>query len=133
MPADESNPYAPPAAASAGEPANPLAFGELVRAWEKLRLIYNALLILPGIGVVVLWVARTDLSLPVALILSVPVALGANAAFFLGPMAELYFRAMFRAGAPIGRGRWLIFGAGLVVAAGVFLTAALLAIAYGDQ
>lgn len=126
---DSQDPYAPPKADETSAPADPAAFGELVRAWEKLRLLFNALLLLPGIGVLVLWVKFADMSAPLAVLLAVPIAIGANVAFFLAPTAELYFRAAFRSGAPIGRGRWLIFGAGLVISAGVFVLAALLATA----
>ncbi len=125
---DSPNPYAPPVASPEIAPADPASFGELVRAWEKLRLLYNAILLLPGLGVVALWIMVAKLPVPVAAMLTPPVAIGANAAFFLGPMAELYFRALFRSGAPIGKGRWLIFGAGVAVSAGVFLMASLLAI-----
>lgn len=126
---DPQDPYAPPQADVTSPPANPAAFGELVRAWEKLRLLFNALLLLPGIAVLMLWVKFAHMPVPIAIFLAVLIGFGANVAFFMGPMAELYFRALFLSGAPLGRGRWLIFGAGLVVSAGFFVLAALLATA----
>ena len=51
------------------------------------------------------------------------VAIGANFCFLLGPAAELYLRGLFHQGRPLGRGRLLIFGAGLVVSLGVFVVA----------
>lgn len=115
----DPNPYAPPS-------ASPLAsdhatLGELVRAWEKLRLIYNGIMILPGIGVLVLWITRQQLPIPAAVVGGILFGIGANVAFMLGPLAELYLRGLFRNGASLGRGRMLVFGAGLVVSAGVML------------
>ena len=115
----EPNPYAPPTALPV---ANDLAtLGELVRGWEKLRLIYNGIMTLPGSGVLVLWITRQNLSVPAAIIGGILFGIGANVAFMLGPLAELYLRGLFRNGASLGKGRLLIFGAGLVVSAGVML------------
>ncbi|RYD23223.1 MAG: hypothetical protein EOP88_05030 [Verrucomicrobiaceae bacterium] len=105
----------------AGE--DPAALGELVRAWEKLRLIYNGVVVLPGLGVLALWV-NAGMPLPVAIFFSIVTGIGANLAFFLGPLSELYWRVLFRQGLPIGKGRNLIFGAGLVISGGVMVLAA---------
>ena len=118
-PMAEPNPYAPPISPAVAE--DRAAFGELVRGWEKLRLIYNGIMILPGIGVLVLWITRQNLPVPVAIIGGILVGSGANIAFMLGPLAELYLRGIFRNGASLGRGRLLVFGAGLVVSTGVVL------------
>ena len=115
----EPNPYAPPTALPV---ANDLAtLGELVRGWEKLRLIYNGIMILPGIGVLVLWVTRQNIPIPAAVVAGILFSIGANVAFMLGPLAELYLRGLFRNEASLGRGRLLVFGTGLVVSAGVML------------
>ena len=115
----EPNPYAPP---SAPPVANDYAtLGELVRGWEKLRLIYNGVLILPGLGVLVLWITRQHLPLPAAMIGAILFGIGANFAFMLGPLAELYLRGLFRNGAPLGKARLMVFGAGLVISVGVML------------
>lgn len=113
------NPYAPPSAPPLAEDRATL--GELVRSWEKLRLIYNGILLLPGTGVLILWITRQHLPVPAAIIGGILVGVGANIAFMLGPLAELYLRGLLRNGAPLGKGRLLIFSAGLVVSAGVFL------------
>lgn len=95
---------------------------EIVLAWERLRLLYNALLLLPGLGLLAMAVGQ-GLPWSVGIVECVFVALAANVAFFLGPACEFYLSALFLDGRPVGRGRWLIFGAGLVVSAGVFVLA----------
>ena len=102
------------------------ALGELVRAWEKLRLLYNAIMIFPGLAVLALWVTRGNLPVPGAITFGILVGIGANIAFFLGPLAELYLRGLFRQGEGIGKGRWLIFSAGLVVSATVVLLSSII-------
>jgi hypothetical protein len=120
-----SNPYAPPSASPLAEDRAALA--ELVRSWEKLRLLYNGILFLPGLGVLILWITRQQLPLPTAMIGGIFFGIGANVAFMLGPLAELYLRGLFRNGASLGKGRLLIFGAGLTISAGVFLISGIIA------
>ena len=115
----EPNPYAPPSAPPVA--SDHATLGELVRGWEKLRLIYNGIMILPGTGVLVLWVTRQKLPVPAAIVVGILFGIGANVAFMLGPLAELYLRGLFKNGASLGRGRLLVFGAGLVISAGVLL------------
>ena len=115
----ESNPYTPPAAPPVA--SDHATLGELVRGWEKLRLIYNGIMILPGCGVLALWITRQHLPVPVAIGGGILVGIGSNIAFMLGPLAELYLRGLFRNEASLGRGRLLVFGTGLVVSAGVML------------
>jgi hypothetical protein len=123
-PHPDFNPYQPPT--SPGAPTPPLAaLGELVRAWEKLRLLYNGIMLLPGIGVLILWVTRAKLPVAGALTFGVLVGISANVAFFLGPLAELYLRALFWHGDEIGKGRQFIFFAGLLVSAGVVLVSSI--------
>ena len=109
------NPYAPPSAGP--EPADHQwpALREIVLAWEKLRLWYNAILAVPGLAVLAGWVGKQGMPLFFALVMAAMVAVGANFCFLLGPAAELYLRGLFRDGRPLGRGRLLIFGAGVVV------------------
>lgn len=114
------DPYRTPQSADSSPPEM-AALGELVRAWEKLRLLYNGIMILPGLAVLVLWVTRGNLPIPGAIAFGLIVGLGANTAFFLGPLTEIYLRALFRRGEGIGKGRWLIFSAGLVVSGAVVL------------
>lgn len=115
-----ANPYAPPSAEDITTDARFSAFGELVRSWEKLRLYYNAILILPGLGVLALWITRQDLPVPAVIVSGILTAIGANAAFFLGPLAELYIRGLLGNGTSLGHGRLFIFGAGLLVSACFF-------------
>lgn len=125
------DPYQPPK--TAGESEGPLfqkhALIDIVKGWEKLRVAYNLILLLPGIAILVLWIDRQRLPVSVLVVEAILVAIAANLAFLLGPAAEMYFRALFRRGESIGFGRMLIFGAGLVVSAGVFLMAFLLGMA----
>jgi hypothetical protein len=118
------NPYAPPAEPPPAEDRANL--GELVRGWEKLRLLYNGIMILPGLGVLGLWVTRQHLPVPAAIAGGIVVGIGANIAFMLGPLAELYLRGLLKNGAPLGKGRLLIFGAGLVVSGGVVVISGIL-------
>lgn len=116
----DPDPYAPPR----NEPErrdDPPALREVVLGWERLRLLYNGLLLVPGLAVIAVWSLRQGMPLAAGLGGALVVAIGANLAFFLGPLAELYLRGLFRNGESIGRGRWLIFGAGLVVSGGLFL------------
>ncbi|MGE9270991.1 MAG: hypothetical protein ACQKBU_09345 [Verrucomicrobiales bacterium] len=117
------NPYAPPESVDAARPRQPLALREIVLAWEKLRLIYNGVLLIPGVLILALWVQRLDLPVGAAVVGGMMVGLGANVAFLLGPLSELYLRGLFFNGESMGWGRWLIFGSGLVVSGGVFLSA----------
>lgn len=117
------NPYAPPLAGSEPEESQRPALREIVLAWEKLRLWYNAILLLPGLAVIIGWTSKQGMPVFIALVMAAIVAVGANFCFLLGPAAELYLRGLFRQGRPLGRGRLLIFGAGLVVSLGVFAVA----------
>lgn len=119
----EENPYAPPELGVDHEAERPRIIREIVFGWERLRLVYNLILLVPGVLVLVLWSSRHGMPFAAAVVSGVIVGIGANVAFLLGPLAELYFRGIFRNGESIGRGRWLIFGAGLVISAGVFLLA----------
>ncbi|WP_035611543.1 hypothetical protein [Haloferula sp. BvORR071] len=109
------NPYTPPLAAAAPAEDQKPALREIVIAWERLRLLYNALLAIPGILVIVAAVSETNTTLIGAIISGTLVAVGANLCFMLGPLAELYLRGIFRKGEPLGRGRWLIFGSGTLL------------------
>ena len=127
LPDSSDDPYQTPRSMDGpGQP--PAALGDLVRSWEKLRLLYNGILILPGLGVLTLWMTRGNLPATTVVILGIVTAVLANIAFLLGPIAELYIRAYFRGGESIGKGRWLIFSAGLLVSAGVFLLASVIPI-----
>lgn len=119
----EENPYAPPSIEEGMLKQQKEALREIVIGWEKLRLLYNVILLVPGLVILALWTHRHGMPMLAALVSAVFVGVGANAAYLLGPLSELYFRGLFRNGESLGRGRWLIFGAGLVVSGGVFLLA----------
>lgn len=126
---DSIDPYAPPARSDDDEVRDQQALREIVLGWEKLRLLYNLILLLPGVGILAVFTIRWGSPWSLAVGGSVLVAIGANGAFFLGPLAELYLRGVFRNGESLGKGRWLIFGAGLVVSAGVFGVALIMGLA----
>ena len=106
------NPYTPPLAAAIPADDQKPALREIVIAWERLRLLYKALLAIPGILVLLAVVSETYTTPLGAIISGAYVAVGANLCFLIGPLAELYLRGIFRQGQPLGRGRWLIFGSG---------------------
>lgn len=123
------DPYQPPKSDGEARLLSKHVLVEVVRGWEKLRIAYNLILLLPGLGIAALWMTRQQLPPIFVIVQVVLVTIAANLAFLLGPAAEVYFRAIFRKGETIGFGRMLIFGAGLVVSAGVFLVALLLGMA----
>lgn len=124
-----ANPYATPASSAAADPVSFSAFGELVKGWEKLRLLYNGMLLLPGIGVLAVAFSRDSMPLPLAITSGLLCGLGANAAFFGGPLAELYLRAALFRGEPKPWLRKGLFCGGCFlsfVAMGLFLLGVLL-------
>lgn len=117
----ETDPYVPPKSPLESGADRPSVLREVVVAWEKLRLLYNGLLALPGVLVLFLMIDRHGMPWIAALVSAVFVAVGANACFLLGPLAELYLRGLLLGGRGLGRGRWLIFGAGTVFSFGIFM------------
>gem|GEM_PF-1396687 len=91
---------------------------EIIRSWERLRFLYN--LILLPFGVAVAMIAR-DGGVPLAEVLFASVSVGffANAFYFFGPLFEIY-SCSFRELHEFGRGRWLLFMAGLLISLGLF-------------
>ncbi|WAC19262.1 hypothetical protein OVA24_18715 [Luteolibacter sp. SL250] len=119
-----ANPYATPASAAAVEPASVSALGELVKGWEKRRLLYNGVMLLPGIGVLAVGVAREFAPWPTLTAAGLMCGLAANAGFFGGPLAELYLRALLFKGNPQPWLRTALFIAGCLlsfVIMGIFL------------
>ena len=89
----------------------------IVFAWEKLRLLYNLILFLPGVAVG--WsYARATGAGPAGVVdvvgACLVVGVMANVFFCLGPYAELLVVAK---GYPhtAGRLRWFLFGLGLLL------------------
>jgi hypothetical protein len=81
----------------------------IFRAWERLRLAYNAVLV----AVVVLFISPRE-EVPLAFWLSlVCEAVAANLCFFAGPLGEWYVGWLgYRSRAT----RWVLFGCGLLFA-----------------
>jgi hypothetical protein len=94
---------------------------EIVIGWERLRLLYNAILAVPGLLVLSAMMGEYGMPALTAVLSAVFVAVGANLCFLLGPLAELYLRGIFRRGQPLGRGRWLLFGSGTLLSLFLFV------------
>lgn len=115
----EPNPYQTPAAASPPGTGSQAALGELVKSWEKQRLAYNAILLLPGIVSMAVWVWRAEMEVGAAILIGLVCGLAANLAFFAGPLAELYLRAVFFGSRQIPILRRGLFVGGLMISWGV--------------
>jgi hypothetical protein len=113
---DAIDPYAPPAADTGTGPIDqPHALRDLVLSWEKRRLSYNLAMLPPGLLILVLFVVRNNMPIPGAIMLGLMSGIGANAAFLLGPLTELYARGLFMHGrsAPFLRNLLFYLGLGL--------------------
>jgi hypothetical protein len=107
------DPYAPPSSPALPADDQRPALREIVLAWEKLRLLYNGLLAVPGILVLNSMIGQFGMRLAEAILSGVFVAVCANLCYLLGPVAELYLRGLF--------GRWLIFGSGTLLSLFLFI------------
>lgn len=115
----ENNPYAVSEAVLQNSPRGvEIGVREIVGGWEKLRIFYNAALLLPGIGIVGLCVVH-GFPLIIMLFGAVAVAIAANVCYFLGPLAELYWRFFFPHG-EVKLLRRVCFGLGLFFSLGLF-------------
>jgi hypothetical protein len=115
------NPYTPPSSPAIPADDQRPALREIVLAWEKLRLLYNGLLVVPGLLVLNAMISQLGMALIEAVLSAVFVAVCANLCYLLGPVTELYLRGLFRQGQPLGRGRWLIFGSGTLLSFFLFI------------
>ncbi|MCW1912764.1 hypothetical protein OJ996_04220 [Luteolibacter sp. GHJ8] len=115
------DPYAPPLSPALPADDQRLAMREIVVGWERLRLLYNAILAVPGLLVLSAMTGEYGMPALTAVLSAVFVAVGANLCFLLGPLAELYLRGIFRRGQPLGRGRWLLFGSGTLLSLFLFV------------
>lgn len=77
---------------STEEETNP--YREIVIGWEKLRLRYNLILLIPGLLTLVIWIHQDLSQLILFIIPSIFFAIGANCCYLLGPLAELYGKAL---------------------------------------
>lgn len=131
---EETDPYAPPASVNDLDDlalASQHTLRELVKAWEKRRLLYNLIMLPPGILILVLFVFRQNMPIPAAIAMGLASGTGANAAFFLGPLAELYIRGWFMNGKEAPGFRKLLFAGGLFISLGLTLVFIVIA-AFGN-
>jgi hypothetical protein len=114
----ESDPYASPTTKAikafvSSEGAESTArLRDIVLHWEKLRVIYNLALLLPGVGVMYHASQKWDVSVNEMMSSTLPFAFMANLCFFLGPLAELYVGAIWQLPSTVSFRRWS-FGIGL--------------------
>jgi hypothetical protein len=114
-----TNPYAPPDSASETSPElSKSALGELVKGWEKQRLIYNGIVLIPGIIAMIFVVRWTGMDWFYAVLFALAFGIGANIAFFAGPVAELYLRVLFFRSRPFPILRRLLLIGGLLISFG---------------
>lgn len=92
-----TNPYAPPASHTT-EVIIPTKVDSrnIMVAWESMRLRYNLILLLPGLIVIIIYVAGVGLPFGVALIGSAMTALAANACYLLGALSEIIVSALVK-------------------------------------
>lgn len=103
------NPYESPAAALA--PPEALGIGEILPAWERLRIYYNGILFLETILLGLLMLGTRGLLFTDRLIETALVgAVGANVCFCAGPCAEFY---LSRVGLGGRASRLILFWAGM--------------------
>jgi hypothetical protein len=106
-----NDPYAPPVAGWLPVTVSGHEVRVVVVAWERLRIVYNLVLLVAGLGVGSIWgivVGSTEFLLGAAV-----VGIGANGCFFAGPLVELYLMAIRRSGPWKRPARWALFGSGL--------------------
>ena len=65
----------------------------MVVAWERMRLKYNLILLLPGLIVLIVYVAGNKMPVAAALIGAIMTALAANVCYFLGAVSEFFVSA----------------------------------------
>jgi hypothetical protein len=80
----------------------------MVIAWEKLRLYFNLVLLLPGLFIL----SSMGLSLPTLMAPALFFAVMANLCYLLGPLTELYACAITQQ-PELPKLRHLLFGLGL--------------------
>lgn len=108
----EFDPYHPPRDSSIGPPSDQPALRELVVGWERQRLRYNLILLPFGCGTLFIWIRIESYQAPL-LVGAFFFALGANFAYLLGPLAELYGRALLGSSKRVLPLRQLLYWAGV--------------------
>ena len=95
------------------------SFRAVVVWWERHRITYNAILFVAGI-VVLLWYARNNVHPAFLVFGGISMAMGANSAYLLGPLTELYLCAIFNLPHLDNKWRYLFFGGGVAFSLVVF-------------
>ncbi len=108
------NPYSTPVSEPSKLSTHQSEFKHVVIAWEKLRLLYNVILLLVGIIALFILINYYRESTNMVLLQTVVFAFLANLAFFAGPVCELYLRA-FRHVSNAQSLRWILFTVGTIV------------------
>jgi len=108
------NPYSTPVSHSSQIPTQSSEFKHVVIAWEKLRLLYNIILLFVGIVALFILINYYRESTNMVLLQAVVFAILANLCFFAGPVCELYLRA-FRHVSNAQSLRWILFSFGTVI------------------
>ena len=92
----ENDPYTTPSTdPTAGTPP-PKVVGSprtIIWAWERLRLRYNLILLIPGVAILIFYTTRIGIPFGGAASGGFVMAIGANLGFFLGPLSEMYSAA----------------------------------------
>ncbi|MCP5535546.1 MAG: hypothetical protein H7A51_04830 [Akkermansiaceae bacterium] len=93
--APRTDPYAPPAShpTDGGGPASESP-RNIVVAWERMRIQYNLILLLPGLVVLILYVAGNSMPMAVAIPGALVTALAANVCYFAGSISEFFVCAL---------------------------------------
>ena len=89
-------------------------FKQVVIAWEKLRLLYNVIMLLVGVIALFVFVNYYRESSTKVLLQVITFAIFTNLCFFAGPLCELYLRA-FRDITNAQSLRWILFILGTVI------------------
>lgn len=105
------NPYSTPISQPSNLSSHQSEFKHVVVAWEKMRLLYNVILLLVGIIALFILINYYRESTNMVLLQSLAFALAANLCFFAGPVCELYLRA-FRHVSNAQSLRWILFTVG---------------------
>ena len=108
------NPYSTPVSEPSNLSTHQSEFKHVVIAWEKLRLLYNVILMLAGIIALFILINYYRESTTMVLMQTLAFAFLANVCFFAGPVCELYLRA-FRHVSNAQSLRWILFSMGTIV------------------
>ncbi len=108
------NPYSSPINQPSSLAPQQQEFKQVVIAWEKLRLLYNVVMLLVGIIALFILINYYRESTNMVLFQALCFAFVANLCFFAGPVCELYLRA-FRNISNAQSLRWILFIVGTVI------------------